>query len=101
MLRQQQKEDVHFIAEMCSDPKDRHLVWSFFSFFSHGSQCGPPTASETCRFAPAFYFFRGLFVFSVAAVQELGTRGLLQRAKLPKTCQVSMHDSPYLQFSCG
>lgn len=47
------------------------------ALFSDGPQWGLLTPSESWRFAADFYFSRGFFSLPAPAIQELGTRGLI------------------------
>ena len=66
---------------------------SLHGLFSDGPQRGPLTPSEIWMFASDFYFSRGFFKLSVSAVQELGTRGLINMQNT-LTSQVSGHNFP-------
>ena len=65
---------------------------SLFALFSGSPQWGPLAPWKTWRFSSEFYSSRGLlYLHSVSAVQELGTRGLINMQNA-LTSQVSEHD---------
>lgn len=74
----------------------RHLT----GLFGDGPMWGPLTPSESWRFVADFYFSTDLFHLPVSAIQDVGTRGLMNTHRT-LTSQACAQIFLIPQFLCG